>query len=231
MLFQRTLALLGIAVAAAQTNQLQSATLKTLFDFALPLTDLTSAEKDTLAELFEGCDGATNALSPLLDDAVATATNCTKVATEKTTDSVFSTSDKTRSKQCVTDARTLFLTHTGINFLATPALTQEDKATLHACANGDATRYGEALKVLVQRYTPCKLTIGSAELSIMNKIAPANASNDAENMNQITVRNVCTSMDGFETMNSLVVDFATNTVSSFVNGLHVFSNNNERRRR
>lgn len=230
MLFKRAISILGLAAAAAQT-QLQSTALKTLFDIALPMADLTSAEKETLANMFEGCDGATNVLSPLLDDAVATASNCSKVATEKTTDSIFSSSDKLHMTQCVTDAKTLFTTHGGINFLAVPALTESNKATLKSCANGVGSSYGEALKVIVQRYTTCTLSIGPSELAIMNKIVPPEASTDAENSNQIAVRNVCISMDGFETMNGMVVDFATNTVKSFVNGLHVFSTNNERRRR
>ena len=231
MLFRRAVSLLGLAAAMAETNQLQSTALKTLFDIALPMADLTSAEKETLANMFEGCDGATNVLSPLLDDVVATASNCSKVAAEKTTNSILSSSDKLHMTQCVMDAKTLFSKHGGINFLAVPALTAGNKATLKSCAGGVGSSYGEAMKMLVQRYTACTLSIGSAELAIMNKIVPSEASTDAENSNQIAVRNICNSMDGFETMNGLVVDFATNTAKSFIDGLHMFSTNNERRRR
>ena len=229
MSLRRMILLLGAAFSVAQ-NDLQRTALKALFDLTVPVADLTTAERDTLATLFEGCDASTNVLSPILDDVVATATNCSKVVMEKTTDSIFSTSDKTRMTHCTTDAQTLLTKHGGVNLLSVPALTAANKATLKSCANGDGSTYGDALAVLVQRYTPCKLTITNAEKAIMDKIVPASPSTDAENGNQVAVRNICISMDGFETMNGLVADVAANTIKTFVNGLHIFSTNNERRR-
>ena len=216
--------LVGLTRTSAQST-LQSTALKTLFDLTLPLTDVSSNDRETLASLFEHCDASTNILSPILDDAVSSAWNCTKVITEKSTDSVFSTADKLLADGCIADTRKFFLKHGGINFLSVPALSAADKATLKSCANG--AKYGEALAVIVQRYTPCAVSYTN-ELAIFKKIVPESPTTDAQNANQVAVRNVCISMNSFESMNSLVSDFTSNTVAAFVNGMHVFSTRSDR---
>ena len=219
------LALSLFASFATAQNDITNTALKTLVDATLTTSKLRSADRDRLAHMFETCEVTPSAMSRLLDDAVNTATNCTKVVTDKTTDMTFSTKDKERANLCIKDAKALLKTHGGINFLSVPALTSEQKTTLRQCADGTESVYGAALKVLVQRYTPCKIAFEADDLAIFDTIVPADAASNTEIVNQLAVRNVCNTLTAFEEMNVLMVDLATNTVNSFVNGLSVFSSN------
>ena len=217
--------LMLLATCTAQ-NTLQSTALKVLFDLSIPLSDLSSSERDTLSDLFESCETTTNVLSPFLDDALSAASKCADVAADKSTNDVISSADHQRLKTCTSDVRGFFRAHGGINILASPVLTEQNKTTLSDCADGVKSSYGHALELLVHRYTPCTITITEEQRADFAKIVPPNATSDAETSNQVSVRNVCNSLHNFEMLTRIVADFATNTINSFVDGMHSFTNNN-----
>ena len=225
-----TLILFGIASAVGQSS-LQNSIVSALFDLTVPLNSLSAEERDTLVKLTNECETETSALSSILDDALTTVSNCSTIVSKKSTTSLFSAGDKRRSEACIHDGKSVLKKHGGLNFLAVPRLTPSNKEKLKACAQGESSAYADALMVILQRYTQCKITFNVEAKEVLLKVAPASSKNNAENSNQVAVRSICSSMDSFESINNLLVDFASNTVESFLHGLRTFDDDDERRQR
>lgn len=218
------LGLFAFSSGEETTHTVLGNSLKTFLDAALPNADLSTDDRDKLAKLFETCEGTQTALSSILEDVVGTTEKCGTIVTSKNTDEVLSASDYGRMKNCTADAKTLIKKHGGLNLLAVPRMEDSHKLTLKHCGDGVATKYADAMTIIVQRYSACNLALTPEITAIFHKVVPTTGTTTQESGNQMVIRNVCNSMTSFESVSNIVTDFTMNTVSSFLDGLHSFSN-------
>lgn len=221
MLGIRTLGLALVAtVALASEDTPANTALKTFLDVTFQLSDLTSSDRDRMAELLEDCSGTTTPFTAVLDDAVDANDKCVKAIQKKSNSPFITAKDNEYFTNCTIATRDTYIKHGGINFLAAPVLTTQNLATLKECSDGSSM--AKAFGVVLNRYTPCELAITSADEAIFAR-AIASSTRGAGEQRKASLQAICSSLYAFEQLNGVVARFATSNVNAFLYGITDFS--------
>ena len=181
---------------------------------------LTASEESSIISAVNGCTADTSPLSAMLEAATAVATACTVAPNPVgfvVTDAMFD-----QMKECTLDSQTFFENY-GYpgNMLAVPGVTENDKTVMQACAAG--TVGGEVITVLMNRYTPCNLDLDTVQPLLEKLVVHDAGATAAErllvNQNLFVIRSVCSSLAAFETINTAVSQFASQSVVVYIDSL------------
>jgi hypothetical protein len=220
-LFAPTLLAL-LASTSAEETYVHTA-LKNLVDATFSQSALTDAGKTDLATLLENCEFKSSPFTSVLDDAVDAVNRCSDSVRDKTNKLYLTTDDLARFKNCTFAARDVYTKYGGINFLAQPSISAADKDTLRRCSEGDDL--AAAFGVVLNRYTPCELTITSTETAHFGDALDSSSRFVGENRKS-ALQQICNSLYNFESLNDVIARFTTSSVTSF---LQSFTDTTERR--